>query len=212
MTDYVYIYNASLYCEACGEKAREELTAEGKAPDDVEDESSYDSGDFPKGPYPVSEADYPHYCDDCGAFLENPLTSEGVDYVRGLIEDAIISGKPGACVAEWQAFYGIDPESPRAVRLARMSDAMREHADEETGELDAYTSVGGYPLFYIVGEGDVCCPTCVNDPSTGVDPWCGNKVTAYDINYECVDLYCDDCNERIESAYAEADVPKDEAR
>ena len=44
------------------------------------DENDYDSDDLPKGPYSNGggEADTPQHCDGCGAFLENPLTGDGV--------------------------------------------------------------------------------------------------------------------------------------
>ena len=44
----LYSYNAALYCEACGERIRAELTAQGKAPPDPDAEDTYDSADFPK--------------------------------------------------------------------------------------------------------------------------------------------------------------------
>lgn len=51
-------------------------------------ESDYDSDDLPKGPYADGggEADTPQHCDACGGFLENPLTAEGLAYVREAIE------------------------------------------------------------------------------------------------------------------------------
>ena len=83
-----YIYCAALYCEDCGERIRRTLTAEGKAPADRSDESSYDSDDYPKGPFSDGggEADSPQYCDGCGTFLENALTEEGERYTREMIE------------------------------------------------------------------------------------------------------------------------------
>ena len=117
----VYIYAADLYCEACGEAIRERLTQEGFAPRDPEDEYSYDSGDYPKGPYSDGggEADSPHHCAcgrDClnvldfgdgfpvGCFLENPLTQDGYDYVREQLQE-------GGEVAElWGKFYNIKLE------------------------------------------------------------------------------------------------------
>ena len=99
--EMAYMYQAAWLCEECGEKARAELAAEGRAPADPEDESSYDSDDFPKGPYPDGggEADSPQHCDRCGKFLENPLTAEGYKYVR----EAIREGGEG--VEEWADFY-----------------------------------------------------------------------------------------------------------
>lgn len=98
----VYMFQAALYCEACGQAIREGLTAEGKAPLDADDERTYDSDDFPKGPFEPDESDSVEHCDsgdEClnaenltvnpdypiviGAWLENPLTEEGQ---KGLIE------------------------------------------------------------------------------------------------------------------------------
>ena len=90
----VYIYAASLYCQECGEKIREDLRVQGKAPDNPQDEYTYDSDDYPKGPYPDGggEADSFNHCGnyECEEFLDNPLTEEGVTYtigsLRGYIE------------------------------------------------------------------------------------------------------------------------------
>ena len=120
---YVYIYAADIYCEDCGEAIREGITKEGRGtfgfytgPDDPEDERSYDSDEFPKGPYPDGggEADSPQHCGagpEChnaielsdgtkiGAWLENELTAEGVVYVKEAIQE-------GGEVAEmWAEFY-----------------------------------------------------------------------------------------------------------
>ena len=93
-----FVFQADIYCADCGEAIRKRLTDEGKAPADPDDESSYDSDEFPKGPYEDGggEADTPQHCgsgDGCinaiagnddtevGAFLENPLTKDGVEYV-----------------------------------------------------------------------------------------------------------------------------------
>lgn len=49
--DPVYVYNAAFLCKDCGRDTRNKLRAAGLAPDNEEDETAYDSGDFPKGPY-----------------------------------------------------------------------------------------------------------------------------------------------------------------
>ena len=68
----VYIFQAALWCEECGEAIRGRLTESGNAPGDAEDEGSYDSDDFPKGPFPDGggEADTEQCCDGCGCELE----------------------------------------------------------------------------------------------------------------------------------------------
>ena len=100
----VYIYDADIFCEQCGEEIRKWLTHDGFAPDDSSDELSYDSDEFPKGPYPDGggEADTPQHCgsgETCynaielndgrpiGVLLNNDLTSEGVEYVREAMKD-----------------------------------------------------------------------------------------------------------------------------
>lgn len=82
----VYIYQTELLCQECGEATRRHLRK--LAPQDVGDESSYDSDHYPKGPFPNGggEADSPQHCGICGVFLENPLTDEGVEYVVDCIK------------------------------------------------------------------------------------------------------------------------------
>ena len=72
-------------------------------------------------------------------------------------------------------------------------------------DLDAYGWPGGYPLFYITKDCAALCPRCCNENiellSDPYDPqW---YLIGVDVNYESSDLYCDHCNERIESAYGE---------
>jgi hypothetical protein len=69
---------------------------------DTSDESSYDSDEWPKGPYGNGggESDCPQHCGDCHEFLENPLTPDGYQYVR-----------ENYC-AQWDSFYDITREEP----------------------------------------------------------------------------------------------------
>lgn len=131
----VYIYRAALYCEDCGAAIREDLTKAGDAPEDPDDEGSYDSDDFPKGPTEEGESDSPSHCDGCACFLESTLTSEGEAYVIGLVKRDRAKGAPAFTPLaampvseqyggpgqysrpseEWAAFYdhldfGPDPE------------------------------------------------------------------------------------------------------
>lgn len=116
----VYMFQAALLCETCGVVQRAKLVNTDNAPTDSDDESSYDSDDFPKGPYPNGggEADTPQHCDHCGIFLENSLTNDGVLYVNTLAipymdeeelpwseiaDRADADGKPA--LAEWIRYY-----------------------------------------------------------------------------------------------------------
>ena len=102
----VYMYQAALLCEDCGEEIRANLRKAGKAPDDEDDEGSYDSDDFPKGPFSDGggEADSVQHCDSnerclnaiklpcgskIGAWLGNDLTSEGVRWLAESIRESI---------------------------------------------------------------------------------------------------------------------------
>lgn len=86
-------------------------------------------------------------------------------------------------------------------RSLRLADQLARHP---------YTSVGSYPLFAITSDGAALCKTCCQTEreaigtTTGRDGWC---VTGLSINYENPTLYCDNCSERIESAYAEPPEP-----
>jgi hypothetical protein len=112
----VYIYQADLLCEECGEAERNALGMDGNAPADPDDESSYDSDEYPKGPFPDGggEADCPNHCGNCHVFLENPLTSDGEAYVREAVERAWSRSGGGnrEVIDEWVEFYGIRPAEP----------------------------------------------------------------------------------------------------
>jgi hypothetical protein len=73
-------------------------------PGDPNDEGSFDSDDYPKGPYRDGggESDCPQHCDHCNTFLENPLTEEGEEYVR----QAVAENPTSPAIEEWGHFYG----------------------------------------------------------------------------------------------------------
>lgn len=79
-----YMYQAALYCEECATAIKHRLDLDGKTPTLPDDERTFDSDDYPKGPYADGggESDIPAHCDACGLFLRNPLTSDGEQYVR----------------------------------------------------------------------------------------------------------------------------------
>ena len=80
--------------------------------------------------------------------------------------------------------------------------------------LRSFTSVGCYPLMYVTDHDAVVCPDCayaiVAAKVSGDDlEYLGHDIAAYDSNWQDPELYCDQCETRIESAYAEdrATVP-----
>jgi len=101
-----YIFRAALLCEDCAQHVREGLHVELLALADQDGNSDM----APQGPYADGggEADAPQHCDHCGTFLQNPLTSEGYDYVRDMASDKT---SHSSVVSEWVAFYEIDEET-----------------------------------------------------------------------------------------------------
>jgi len=71
-------------------------------------------------------------------------------------------------------------------------------------EWEKYAWPGGYPIYYLTKDGGCLCSKCANDNlelTLGDDPqW---QITDADINYEDTTLYCDNCQEFIESAYGD---------
>jgi hypothetical protein len=70
---------------------------------------------------------------------------------------------------------------------------------------------GGYPLFYLMGDGETMCPTCVESNLEQIGraeefsdgSW---SAMAVDVNWEDPAMFCCHCDERIPSAYAEDEV------
>lgn len=120
--EQAYIYCADIYCEACADDIRKRLTAEGKRPKNWQDERTFDSDEYPKGPYDNGggESDGPQHCGShdecldptiidgqkCGHFLENPLTTHGVEY---LLEQHMQNTT--AVTEFWMEFYSEEVES-----------------------------------------------------------------------------------------------------
>lgn len=76
-------------------------------------------------------------------------------------------------------------------------DALKPYRDAN-GQLAHYAWPGGYPLYYLTRDGLTVCPQCANrDVDQSQEP------VAADTNWEDPALTCDDCEERIPSAYAE---------
>lgn len=98
-----YVFQAALLCESCGKAACDAVPK----PDgfDPDNEHTWDSDHYPKGPYPDGggEADSPQHCDHCGEFLENPLTGDGIEYVR---QELKVGTGARSVLNQWREFYG----------------------------------------------------------------------------------------------------------
>jgi hypothetical protein len=85
----VYVYQAALLCEPCGEAVKAELDRVANLGGNVAFNRRWDSDDYPNGPHGNGggEADSPQHCDHCHAFLDNPLTGDGEAYVLEKLAD-----------------------------------------------------------------------------------------------------------------------------
>lgn len=155
-----YVYQASLWCSDCIRDMLLErddlmLNNEGKGTKELleqvmaiygyHNESDYDSDDLPKGPYVDGggEADTPQHCDGCSAFLENPLTQDGMNYVvdklmehargEGLSGYAIAStpGSDTSTLKQWADRYNCTYIDPLSMTL---EDLLSEYALVYDGE------------------------------------------------------------------------------
>lgn len=150
----MYIYQADVYCDHCGRDLCSELTIPGDAVLGwrggiaILDERSYDSDDYPKGPYPESqcETDHLEFCAGCGEHIDTSLTPEGIDDTLAVIA--------GGCSEEYETIardvlraHGVvavtllvreietnDPEG-WGIQIHRdYGDAIRWHVAIETGQ------------------------------------------------------------------------------
>lgn len=102
----VYVFHAALFCQHCGADHREGLAIPPGA--DLDDESTFDSDAYPKGPYGDGggEADCPQHCDDCDVFLDNPLTEDGSNYVKAAFKEYKATGRGAVGVLRvWAEAY-----------------------------------------------------------------------------------------------------------
>lgn len=102
----MYIYKGDSYCDSCGDAICKSLTAQGKAPADVSNESSYESSNFPKrcgDDDDHGNSDTPCHCANnalcknavdispaftAGKLLGTNLTKTGVQYIVDAIEES----------------------------------------------------------------------------------------------------------------------------
>ena len=99
-----YAFEGELFCAECAAATMRDL--KGHVPKSCRDDSEC----WPQGPYADGggEADLPQHCGGCDQFLENPLTADGVAYVRrALARHAAGLGGAADVLAQWSSYYGI---------------------------------------------------------------------------------------------------------
>lgn len=154
--DYVYMFQGTLYCEDCGQTIQDKIRKNGKAPEDEDDENSFDSDDFPKGPFGDGggEADSPHHCDSnemclnaiklpcrskIGAWLGNSLTHEGSEWLSESIKKSIFENEHSLQVNRLWSFKYADSiskfDSVEPVTGARLSKPLIQKFIAAIGEL-----------------------------------------------------------------------------
>ena len=100
-----HAYDAALFCDECAADIIDDCKARG-----IED--SGDSNDYPQWDSSSGESDCPEHCYECHEFLENPLTSDGHEYLRAAIANDIATGRSDSvAVTIWAPYYDIDTDS-----------------------------------------------------------------------------------------------------
>jgi hypothetical protein len=103
-----YVFQSAIYCETCAKQIEAGCKTRGSQfwPESMREDSDH----YPQGPYSIGfdEFDSPQHCDACGMFLENPLTQDGVDYIRDAIKRN--DGNP-VVLKQWRDFYKTELES-----------------------------------------------------------------------------------------------------
>jgi len=95
-----YIYKADIYCCSCAGKYINVLNKANK-------DNDRDSDSFPQGPYSDGggESDSPQHCGDCMVFLENSLTSDGIEYLKEMLAKKSSNGIQDELHVTWKEFY-----------------------------------------------------------------------------------------------------------
>ena len=73
---------------------------------------------------------------------------------------------------------------------------------------EPYTSLGGYPKYAVTDDCGSICSKCATEEFDRLDeaePNDGFYISRLTVNWEDNDLYCDHCNDTIESAYGDDD-------
>ena len=86
MRTHAWIYEGDIYCPDCKP---------------IPDPASVDGISGVSFSFEL-EADTPHHCATCHVFLENPLTDDGIEYVRECLGEGLTP-----VTQQWREYYGI---------------------------------------------------------------------------------------------------------
>lgn len=119
---------------------------------------------------------------------------------------------------------GIDDDAAAMVTVAQVMAAINVAPDETiflyAGDghdpahkalmlaVEPHVFPGGYPRYAVTDDGGALCHKCAEkefDSIYAATPGDGWHIEALVINYEDTELFCDHCNEQIESAYGADD-------
>lgn len=118
----IYVYQADVYCEDCGRDIVAQLDREHK-------EDTGDTDDYPQGPFADGggEADYPQCCGECHAFLENPITDDGAEYVAERVRDWYVKHEGSAeVIRRWIDEYRGHEAVARVIEAVETLDLGEE--------------------------------------------------------------------------------------
>jgi len=114
-----HIYQADVWCDDCAGAISARLGREGLAPENPDDERTFDSDEYPKRADDDDEADTPQHCaagEHCinavtlpsgekVGYLFGELTAVGVEYVKEAIEEAAAGLGSREVTDLWQQHY-----------------------------------------------------------------------------------------------------------
>lgn len=139
-----YVYQAAMLCADCAQAQIIQVEDMAVKPRGYPS----DSNAYPQGPYPQGggEADSPQHCDACNAFLENPLTGDGMEYVANNIIGHFRDRTDGKAevLQIWADFYGISWYEPGE---STIEDLRFEHSMSDD-DMDSTVQM----MFNVCGE------------------------------------------------------------
>ena len=153
-----YIYQADVWCDRCGKEICERIQAEGHAPEDPDDEGSFDSDEYPKRGEDEEETDSPQHCaahGDCldaiemgdgtkiGCLIGTTLTTDGVEYVKEAIREALEKGedeKSSVALAIWRKAFS-DYDVVETMDWSEVFDAISECLSNREDSADQLVAI-----------------------------------------------------------------------